>query len=257
MIRFSANLGFLWTDLPLPDAIREAAEAGFQAVECHWPYHESVSEIRQALTDTGLPMLGLNTLRGDVSNGDNGVSAIVGRESEARDYIEQALSLAAQIQCQNVHVMAGFTDQSAEAESTFRDNLRYASDLARQSGIGVLIEPLNHYDAPGYHLSTLDAALDTINAVGQDNIKVMFDCYHLQIMQGDLIRRLSNHIGSIGHVQIAGVPARDEPDNGELHYPNLLKAFDDAGWQGYIGAEYKPTGPTASNLHWLNAYADN
>jgi hydroxypyruvate isomerase len=254
MPRFSANLGFLWTELSLPDAIHAASKAGFEAVECHWPYATPLAEVKAALAATGLPMLGLNTRRGDPAKGDNGLAAVVGRQSEARDCIDEAIIYAAAIDCPNVHVMAGNTDQGSEAEATFQDNLRYASTQADKHQVTILIEPLNHYDAPGYHLNTLDAALDTIKAVGTGNIKVMFDCYHLQIMQGDLTRRLQQHLAAIGHVQIAAVPDRDEPDRGELHYPNLLRALDAMGWQGYVGAEYRPANGTQAGLGWLQQY---
>ncbi|MFK7853857.1 MAG: hydroxypyruvate isomerase family protein [Granulosicoccus sp.] len=254
MIRFSANLGFLWTELSLPDAIAAAGRAGFDAVECHWPYDTDTAEVNAALEIAGLTMLGINTLRGNVDQGDNGVAAIVGRESEARQYIDDAIGYAAAIGCANVHVMAGFTDAGETAEATFQDNLRYACDKAKKLGVTILIEPLNHYDAPGYHLSTLDAALNTIQAVDQANIKIMFDCYHLQIMQGDLTRRLEQHLPAIGHIQIAAVPDRSEPDQGELHYPNLLAKLDQLNWNGFIGAEYKPRNGTDSGLGWLAAY---
>ena len=254
MTRFSANLGFLWTELSLPDAIAAAGKAGFDAVECHWPYMTAATDTKEALLHSGLPMLGINTQRGDVSAGDNGVAAIVGRESEARQYIDEAIVYAAAIDCANVHVMAGFTDRGDAAEATFQDNLRYACEQATKLDINILIEPLNHYDAPGYHLSTLDAALATIKAVDASNIKVMFDCYHLQIMQGDLTRRLEKNLSSIGHIQIAAVPDRSEPDQGELHYPNLLAALDKMGWSGYVGAEYKPRNGTEAGLDWLTAY---
>lgn len=254
MTQFSANLGFLWTELSLPEAIAAAGKAGFGAVECHWPYATAAIDTKKALLSSGLSMLGINTQRGDVVAGDNGVAAIVGRESEARQYIDEAIAYAAVINCANVHVMAGFTDCSEAAETTFQDNLRYACEQSGKLGIDILIEPLNHHDAPGYHLSTLDAALATIKTVGASNIKVMFDCYHLQIMQGDLTRRLEQNLPSIGHIQIAAVPDRSEPDQGEVHYPNLLAALDKMGWEGFIGAEYKPRNGTDAGLGWLTAY---
>ena len=255
MIKLSANLGFLWTELDLPEAIHAAATAGFHGIECHFPYAIDSAKVKAAMGETGLPMVGLNTQRGNVAAGDNGLSAVCGRESEARAYIEEAVEYAAAIGCQNVHVMAGFTDQGAAAENTFQENLVYACQLAAKHSVQILIEPLNHYDAPGYHLNNLDAALQTIAAVGEDNIKVMFDCYHIQIMQGDLARRIEANLPSIGHIQFAAVPDRGEPDLGEVHYPNLLATIDAMGWSGYLGAEYKPrNGSTTDGLGWLRAY---
>lgn len=254
MIRFSANLGFLWTELSLPDAIHAAADAGFSAVECHWPYATPASEVTAALQETGLRLLGLNTQRGDVAQGDNGVAAIVGRGAEAQRYIKESIDYAVSINCPNVHVMAGVTDGGRDAQTTFCDNLRYACNLAMPHNITILIEPLNHYDAPGYHLSTLDGAMKTLETINDEQLKIMFDCYHMQIMHGDLTRRLEQYLPHIGHIQIAAVPDRSEPDNGELHYPNLLSALDALGWSGYVGAEYKPRGSTEDGLGWMKAY---
>ena len=254
MTRFSANLGFLWTELSLPEAIHAAGQAGFKAVECHWPFATDSAEVKAALAHAALPMLGLNTRRGDVAGGDNGVAAIPGREAEARNYIDEAIIYAREIDCPNVHVMAGVSDQGAAADTTFAQNLLYACRHAYEYNMNILIEPLNQYDAPGYHLQTIDDALNTMSAVDARNLKLMFDCYHLQIMQGDLTRRLQRHIKDIGHIQIASVPDRTEPDNVELHYPNLLRSLDDMGWTGYVGAEYKPRTTTAEGLNWLKSY---
>ena len=255
MTKFSANLGFLWTELDLPKAILAAKSAGFQAVECHFPYEVNTGDVIDALKETGLPMVGLNTQRGNVEKGDNGLSAVIGRENEAREYIAQAVEYAAAINCQNVHVMAGFTDQGEASENTFRENLDYACSLAQEHNVQILIEPLNHYDAPNYHLNNIESAVRTVNAVDHANIKVMFDCYHIQIMQGDLARRLSDNLSSVGHIQFAAVPDRGEPDLGEVHFQNLFKSIDEMGWGGFLGAEYKPrSGDTSQGLTWMQAY---
>ncbi len=255
MTHFSANLGFLWNDRPPPAAIRAAAASGFDAVECHWPYETDPTDVKAALAETGLRMLGLNTRRGDVSAGENGVAAIPGREAEAKAYIDEALAYAAAIDCGAVHVMAGKTDGSDAAEATFVANLRYAAGAAAAAGRDILIEPLNRRDAPGYHLQTVDHGLRTLDAVGAPNAKLMFDCYHVQIMQGDLIRRLEAAIDRIGHIQIAGVPARGEPDVGEVNYPAVLDALSALGWDKPIGAEYRPQkGSVEAGLGWLAAW---
>lgn len=255
-MQFSANLGFLWTELALPDAIRAAKQAGFDAVECHWPYAVPSDAVKAALEETGLTMLGLNTQRGDVAAGDNGVAAIKSRQDVARGYIDEAIAYARAIDCGAVHVMAGFTDRSETAEACFRSNLTYACEAAPE--ITILIEPLNRYDAPGYHVSTLDQALDTIAAVDRPNLKAMFDCYHLQIMQGDLLRRVGAHLDLIGHIQFAAVPDRSEPDQGEIDYAWLLPAIAALGWNRPFGAEYKPRQSTQAGLAWMKhrAYSD-
>ena len=254
MIKWSANLGFLWADRSLPDAIAAAHQAGFDAVECHWPYDYDPQIIADTLSQTGLPMLGLNTRRGDVSKGENGIAALPGREDEARRLIDEALTYAEQIDCRNIHVMAGITEQSQAAEQTFQSNLYYAAQQAEQAGKTILIEPLNHRDVQSYHLQSVEAAARTIDAVGSDRVKIMFDFYHIQILQGDLLNRFKSYLPYIGHVQIAGVPQRAEPDRGEVNYPALLPAIYEAGYTGYVGAEYKPVSDTDSGLGWRSAY---
>ena len=250
---FSANLGFLFTELSLPDAIRAARRAGFEAVECHFPYDVSPEEVRAALRETDLPMLGLNTVRGDTDRGEFGLSALPGREADARGAIDRAVEYAASIGARSVHVMAGRTGGGEAAEAAFRANLAHACD--RAEGLTILLEPINHRDAPGYHLSTVEHAAEIIEALGRENLKIMFDVYHVQIMQGDLIRRLEAHRELIGHVQIAAVPDRGEPDAGEVHYPNLIAAIREMGFEAPIGAEYKPRhGSTEAGLGWLEAY---
>lgn len=247
-MKFSANLGFLWTDRPLPDAIRAAKAAGFDAVECHWPYETPVEDVKAALAETGLPMLGLNTVRGDVAGGENGLAALPGREADARAAIDQAIAYARAIGCGAVHVMAGFSG-GPRARATFAENLSYACDQAPD--LTILIEPLNHYDAPGYALPTAEDAASLIHELKLPNLKLMFDCYHCQIMGGDVLRRFDRFRDIIGHVQIAAVPDRAAPDHGELDYTWLLPHL---GWDAPIGAEYKPGGPTDATLGWMQAY---
>ena len=249
MIRLSANLGFLWQDRPLPDAIRRAKDAGFPAVECHWPYDVDVDAVRRALDETGLPMLGLNTRRGQA--GENGLSALPGREEEARAAIRESFDYGARIGARAVHVMAGAAKGVEGAAETFRANLDYAATQARERGMAVLIEPLNDRDAPNYFLATVEQAAALIHGLGRSEVRIMFDCYHQQIMGGDLIRRFQAHRDLIGHVQIAAVPSRAEPDEGEVAYDRLLPAMVATGYDGFFGAEYKPRGMTDAGLSWM------
>ncbi|MFY0692555.1 MAG: TIM barrel protein [Paracoccaceae bacterium] len=248
MTRFSANLGFLFNDLPLPDAIRAAHAAGFDAVECHWPYAFPSDEVKTALEETGLVMLGLNTIRG--APGENGLAALPGREQEARQAIDQAIAYARAIETPRIHVMAGFAKGQA-AHETFVENLRYACTEAAAHAITILIEPLNRYDAPGYFLDGSDQAKAVIEEVGAPNLRMMFDCYHLQIMEGDISRRLENMLPLIGHIQIASVPDRAEPDGGELCYAHVLKVLAALGYEEPIGAEYKPADPQQLRFDWM------
>lgn len=249
-MKFSANLGFLWADLPLAEAIRAAAAAGFDAVECHWPYDQPRSDVIAALSDTGLPMLGLNTARGDVAAGENGLAALPGRETEARAAIDQALDWAEALGAGAVHVMAGVSRGDA-AHEVFIDNLRYACAAAAPLGITILIEPLNRYDAPGYFLQTTDQAIRIMDQVGAETVKLMFDCYHVQLMEGDLSHRLARLRPRIGHIQFASVPERARPDLGELRYDHLFRHIAGLGYDRPLGAEYKPGGPTEESLGWL------
>lgn len=249
-MKFSANLGFLWTDKPLPDAVHAASAAGFDAVECHWPYDTPVAELRAALEATGLPMLGLNTRRGDVAAGENGLSALPGREAEARAAIDEAVAYAEAIGAANVHVMAGFAS-GAEAHAVFVETLSYACEAAGAKDISILIEPLNHYDAPGYFLSTTVQAEAVIAEVAAPNLRLMFDCYHVQLMEGDLTNQLRRLHPIIGHIQFAGVPKRGAPNEGEVNFAYVFKVIRDMGWQMPLGAEYKPVGDTDATLGWL------
>lgn len=253
MVKFSANLGFLWRELPLPEAIRAAARAGFDAVECHWPYDVPADDVRAALVETGLPMLSLNTVRGKVEQGETGLAALPGREAEARSAIDQAIEYARAVGALSVHVMAG--DSAGDtARQTFLANLRYAADCAAPYGLTILIEPLNRRDWPGYFLRTTDQAADIISSVGAGNLQLMFDCYHVQVMEGDLTRRLTALLPLIGHVQIAAVPDRGPPDHGEVDYRHILGVLESLGYEGPVGAEYRPSGPTELELGWMDAF---
>jgi len=248
MARFSANLGFLWTNLTLSDAIRAAAQAGFDAVECHQPYDTPSFEIKAVLEQTGLPMLGLNTVGGEDGFG---VAAVPGMEELARSEIEQAVDYAAVTGTSYVHVLAGRSAGDGAARQTYVDNLSFAAKLADSAGIGLVIEPLNHRDAPDYFLNGVEQAIAIIQDVGAPNLRLMFDCYHVQIMQGDLVRRLEACLPYIGHIQFASVPDRHEPDEGEVSYERLIPFIDRLGYQGFIGAEYQPRRGTEEGLGWL------
>jgi len=248
--KFSANLGFLWTELPLPEAIGRAAAHGFDAVECHFPYETPSTEVVSALNSTGLQMLGLNTVKGNVAEGDNGLSALPDRIDEARASIDQAIEYAVATKTQNVHVMAGNTDND-KATVTFVDNLGYACEKAASSNINILIEPLNPFDAPGYYLRDTKHAQQIIETVAAKNLKLMFDCYHVQVVEGDICRKLKSLLPIIGHIQFAAAPNRTAPDDGELDFGYVFKAIADLGYTAPLGAEYKPSGPTEESLGWM------
>jgi len=249
MTRFSANLGYLWTELTLPDAIRAAGSAGFDAVECHWPYDVASSELAEALDHTALEMLSINTHPGDVAAGEFGLSAVPGRNEEARSSIDKALSYATAIGAKAVHVLAG-RSQGVEARQTFIDNLGYALDAAGSDTM-LLIEPLNSHDVPGYFLHTTGQAQEIIEAINSPNLKLLFDCYHVGRTEGDVIQRLRDLQAIIGHIQFASVPDRGVPDHGELNYNDVFAQIEALGWTEPLGAEYRPVGPTSESLNWM------
>ncbi|KQS59434.1 isomerase [Rhizobium sp. Leaf371] len=252
-MKFSANLGFLFADRQLPDAIHAARAAGFDAVECHWPYAVPATEVRAALEETGLTMLGLNTSRGNPSIGENGLSALPGREDDAKAAIDEAIAYAADLPATAVHVMAGNTS-GPRARRTFCENLAYACDTAGDA-VTILIEPLNAYNAPGYFLASTEQAAGIIRDVARPNLKLMFDVYHIQRIEGDVTRRLEDLLPLIGHVQIASVPDRGAPDHGEIDYAFVLQRLRGLGWEKPVGAEYLPEAGTTLNTSWLSKFA--
>ena len=245
MPQFSANLGFLWSELSLPDAIRAAHQAGFDAVECHWPFETATGAVTQALQETGLPMLGLNTRRGDT----NGLCAVPGQEMAARAAIDEAIAYAQAINAKSVHLMAGVATGPA-AEESFLKALTYAVEQA-PADMMLLIEPLNPFDAPGYFLRDTRQACSILAQLEHPNLRLMFDCYHVARTEGDVLSRLQETRQSIGHIQFAGVPDRGAPDVGSLDYGPIFAHLDDTGWDKPLGAEYKPGGPTERSLGWM------
>ena len=197
-------------------------------------------------------MLGLNAPRGNVGAGENGLAALVGRETEARAGIDAALDYADAIDAGNIHVLSGFAGGEA-TEACFVENLRYAADAAAPRGHTILIEPLNHHDAPGYFLNHTEKARRIIEAVGAPNLKLMFDCYHIQILEGDLTRRIDANLDITGHIQFAGVPDRGRPDRGEINYRHVFAHIGALGYDAPLGVEYKPeNGDTDASLGWMS-----
>jgi len=251
MLQFSANLGFLWADLPLPQAITAAAAAGFDAVECHWPYATPAGDVARALDEAGVGMCALNTAPGDVQAGEFGLAALPGREAEAREATDRALDYARAIGAGAVHVMAGKA-QGPEAEAAFVENLTYALD--RAGGRTVLIEPLNPFDVPGYFLSNTAQAVDLITRIGAPKLKLMFDCYHVARTEKQVQERLKATLEHVGHIQFASVPWRGRPDTGDLDYGALFDQIDALGWNAPLGAEYRPEGATENSLGGMARY---
>ncbi|WP_316015517.1 hydroxypyruvate isomerase family protein [Roseobacter sp. HKCCA0434] len=245
-MRVSASLPMLFPDLAPPAAVHAAKAAGFDAVELHWPYQTDAGEVADALDATGLPLLSINTARGD--DGDFGLSALPDRGAEARRAIDAAIGYARRTRARFVHVMAGKAEGS-QAEATFRDALLYACEGAQAHGLTTLIEPINGHDVPGYFLQDIDHAARIVDELACDGLRLMFDCYHVARMGGDVMSALKAHLPRIAHIQIAGVPDRAEPDHGTLDYRPILDWLDAQGWEGYVGAEYRPGMP--GDFDWM------
>jgi hydroxypyruvate isomerase len=257
MPRLAANISMLYPEFPFLERLRAAAEDGFQAVECLFPYEHQPEAIASHLEALGLTLALFNVSPGDWPAGERGMACHPGREAEFMRTIDLALRYADATACRRVHVMAGKRPPSlakAEAHQIFVDNLRHAARRVRGDGLTLLIEPINTRDMPGYFLNHQQQAHDIMAEVGEPNLKVQMDFYHCQIMEGDLARRLERYVDGIGHVQIAGVPDRHEPDFGEVNYPYLFDRLDALGYTGWVGCEYRPRGSTSEGLAWARPY---
>jgi 2-dehydrotetronate isomerase len=254
MPRFAANLGYLFAERPLIDRFGAAAAAGFDAVELLFPYDVAASAVKAELARHDLTQLGINTPFG--RDGESGLAAVPGREREWESGFELALDYAATIGARSVHCLAGCVppEQRPAAQTVFISNLTRAAAAAATAGILLLIEPINPRDRPDYFLNRVEHAAEIIGKVGAPNLRIQFDFYHVQIVSGDLIRRFERHLPLIGHVQVAGVPLRREPDEGEVNYPEIFAALDRLGYAGFVGCEYRPRGRTEDGLGWMRPY---
>ncbi|MEZ5833884.1 MAG: TIM barrel protein [Dongiaceae bacterium] len=252
MLRLGANISFLFKELPFLDRFGAAAEAGFRLIECHWPYDNSIETLRERLERAGQTLVMVNTALGN-REGDFGLGAMPGRERDFQAALDQALEYVSALGGTRIHCMAGKVPVTATAHRTFVDNLRVGADKARDRGVMLLIEPLNTRSAPGYFLTKSQQAIDIIAEVDRPNLKLMFDVFHLQIMEGDIIMRLEKLLPQIGHVQIAAVPSRAEPDEGEINYRAVFDALERIGYQGIVGCEYLPRAGTKDGLVWMRS----
>ncbi len=250
MPTFTANIAFLFPDRPFLDRIDAAKAAGFDKVECHFPYEFPIAVLRERLDRAGVRMTGLNTAPGKTW----GLAGVPGREVEFRAVFEQAVDYASALRASVIHVMAGVVppDEKPAALKTYVSNVRAAARSAAATGVTLLLEPLNVRDQPGYLVSRSDEVADIVREIGEPNAKLLFDVYHVQIMEGDLVRRIEKHRDVIGHVQIAGVPDRAEPDDdNEINVRAILRTLDRIGYRGLVGLEYKPRGDTVGGLGWM------
>ena len=257
MPNFAANLSMMFQDIGFLDRFDAAARAGFKGVEFLFPYEHPPEAIAERLEKNRLTLALFNTVPGDWAGGERGLAALPGREQEFRAGVDKAILYAKASNCRLLHTMAGLWPEGRdkeEGERVYVDNLRWAADRMAAEGLTAVIEPINTRDIPGYFLNYTAQALRIIERVGRPNLKLQFDLYHVQIMEGDLAAKVRALAGDYPHVQIAGNPGRHEPDIGEIHYPYLFDLFDEIGYQGWIGCEYRPKGDTLAGLGWAKKY---
>ncbi|KGR95023.1 2-oxo-tetronate isomerase [Burkholderia sp. ABCPW 111] len=257
MPRFAANLTMMYNEHAFLERFAAAARDDFKAVEYLFPYDFPAAELKSRLDANGLVQALFNAPPGDWAAGERGIASLPGREDEFKRAIDTALGYARVIGNDKIHVMAGLIapeQDRAKHRDTYLRNLAHAAEAARAQNATIVIEPINPRDMPGFFLNRQDDAQAICREVGAPNLKVQFDCYHCQIVEGDLATKLTRDIAGIGHIQIAGVPERHEPDVGEIHYPYLFQLIDALGYDGWIGCEYRPRAGTSEGLGWLAPY---
>ena len=256
MPQFAANLSMMFNEVPFPQRFAAAAKAGFKGVEFLFPYDCKPAEVAGWLKDAGLVSALFNMPPGDFAGGERGIASLPGREEEFRRGVATALEYAAALGTKRIHAMAGLLPAGADRaqrRAIYVDNLRYATAELAKERLMLVIEPINTRDIPGYFLNTQAEAHAICEEVGTDNLKVQMDFYHAQIVEGDLTMKFRKYFPHIGHVQIASVPLRNEPDCGEVDYRHIFHLLDECGYEGWVGCEYRPRGKTEDGLGWLSS----
>lgn len=255
MPTFAANLSMMFTEWPFLDRFAAAADAGFSAVEYLFPYEHPADEIGARLQRHGLTQALFNMPPGDFAGGERGLAALPERFEEMRRGVETALVYAQATGVKRIHLMAGLADcNDPKVQAAYRRSVEFAAGELAKRNIDLLLEPINGRNMPGYFLNDFDRAAAIIAAVGAANVKLQFDIYHRQIIHGDVAMGLRKFAPLVGHVQIASVPSRHEPDGEELNYPYLFDLLDELNYQGFVGCEYNPRGRTLDGLGWFSKY---
>jgi hydroxypyruvate isomerase len=256
MPKFAANLSWLYQELPFLERFDAAAEFGFKAVEFLFPYQFPASEILTRVRHTGLTVALFNLPPGDFDKGERGIAAIPGRENEFRNSVQPALEYASALNVHRLHIMPGITQgiELEKAHASFLSNIDFVLNQTADLDLVITLEPINNRDIPGYYLSTIEQAAAILAEVKDPRLKIQLDWYHAQIMGGDLTRRTERFFADIGHIQVAGVPDRSEPDRGEVNFSCLFGLVDELGYEGWIGCEYKPAGETEEGLVWVKPW---
>jgi hydroxypyruvate isomerase len=257
MPKFAANLTMMFTERPFLDRFAAAAAAGFDAVEFMFPYNNDPDQLADILAAEGLTLVLHNLPAGDWSGGERGIACHPARISEFRAGVEQAIRYATTLRCPRVNCLAGMVPPnvgSSEARKVLVDNLCFAADQLGGAGIELLLEPVNTRDIPGFLVARTEPALAIMEEVGSGNLKLQYDIYHAQVMQGDIARTIEAELGRIGHIQLADNPGRHEPGTGEINFPFLFAHLDALGYAGWVGCEYKPRTTTEAGLDWVRPY---
>jgi len=253
MPRFAANLSMMFTEHDFLDRFQAAADAGFEAVEYLFPYDFPAAVVAEKLTNAGLSQALFNMPAGDWSKGERGLAALPERREEFREAVARAVDYATIIGTPLLHMMSGLADpRDPAAAASYRDALSFAAEKTAEKGVGLVIEPINGRDMPGYFLNDFNSAMALIDEFDPRNVKLQYDIYHRQIIHGDVLTSLSRMMPVIAHIQIASVPHRHEPGTGELNDAMIFAEIDRLGYGGYVGCEYRPLGDTVAGLTWLN-----
>jgi len=256
--KFAANLSMMFNEVPFLDRFAAAADAGFRGVEYLFPYDFPVEALEDLLTRHSLENVLFNLPPGNWASGERGTTCLPGREAEFRAGVQTAIAYATRLKTTRVHAMAGVVPPGSDAaavQAAYIANLKYAAAELASHGITLLIEAINTRDMPGFYLNTQEQSYAVMQEVGAPNLKMQMDCYHMQIMEGDLAVKLKKYAADCAHVQVAGVPERHEPDTGEVRYPYLFELLDTLGYDGWVGCEYRPAGKTVDGLGWFRSLA--
>ena len=258
MPRFAANLTMMYREHNFLDRFAAAARDGFTAVEYLFPYDYPAEQLAALLKENGLRQVLFNSPPGDWNAGERGCAALPGREEEFRNGFERALHYAHVLECPRLNSLAGLLPAGgdrAHFRATFAANLAWAAERAEAAGVDLLIEPIAERNVPGFFLNRQKEAHAIAGEIGKPNLKVMLDYFHCQVEEGDLAIKTRKYLGEkpcrVGHIQIAGVPERHEPDTGEINYAYLFDLIDELGYEGWIGCEYIPAGATSQGLNWF------
>jgi hydroxypyruvate isomerase len=253
---FAANLTMMFNEVPFLDRFEAAAKAGFTAVEFLFPYAHPAEEVGKRLRANGLTQALFNLPPGNWEAGEKGFAALPDRFADLQQSLATALPYAQATAVKRVHLMAGIAERGdRRAVEAFYKSVVWAAEFFAPHGLDVVIEPINPRNVPGYFLNDFNFASDLINELKLPNLKLQFDIYHCQIIHGDVTMRLREMMPIIGHIQIASIPSRHEPDGEELNYPFLFAELDRLGYGGFVGCEYNPRGNTADGLGWFRPYA--